>query len=72
MVNYFGTQVYLSSAPNATPVYFVSSSVKGARPVRIVPEYPHTPGAEAVRDVGPSGKYLRGAKPVYKVGGIST
>ena len=70
MVNYFGMQVYLSSDPKATPVYFVNSSVKGARPVRVVG--PYTPGAEPVRDVGLYGRHLQGARPVYKVDGIST
>jgi len=62
--------VYISYDKKATPVYFVSSSVAGAKPVRIVGML--TPGAEPVRDVGSYGRHLQGAKPVYKVDGIST
>ncbi len=70
MVYSIGQPVYISSDLEAIKVHFVSSSVKGARPVRVVA--PYTQGAEPVRDVGPYGRYMRGVKLVYKVDGIST
>jgi hypothetical protein len=59
--------VYISSDKKATVVYFASSSVIGAKPVRVVA--PFYPGAEPVRVVA---SHSRGAKPVYKVDGVST
>jgi hypothetical protein len=77
MINYaVGLPVYIvNSSPysslddgGSTPVYFVRKGYLGAKPVRVVGK--GYPGAEPVRVVDRSS--VIGAKPVYKVDGIST
>ena len=75
MINYgagqnIGLPVYIVSSDDlmGIPVYFVQKGYMGAKPVRVVDRRFH-PEAEPVRLVSPD--EVVGAKPVYKVNGVS-